>query len=63
MKQTTAELIERARAIKMTPEMRFEQRVSFVYGQQDFDNPNPRTKDEIRQRMIEIYGRPPKDEQ
>jgi hypothetical protein len=33
--------------------------VSFVYGQQDYDNPNPRTKAEIRQHMIEIYGRPP----
>lgn len=53
--------IERARNHVMTPEERFEQRVSFVYGQQDHDNPNPRTKDEIRAMMIEIYGRPAKD--
>ena len=52
-------LIERARHHKMTPEEKFEQRVSFVYGMQDFGNPKPRTKDEIRAHMIEIYGRPP----
>lgn len=53
------ELIERARHHKMTPEEVFEQRVSFVYGQQDHDNPNPRSKDEIREKLIALYGRPP----
>lgn len=41
-------LIERAKDHRMTDEEYFEQRVSFVYGQQDFDNPNPLTKDQIR---------------
>jgi hypothetical protein len=53
-----AALIERARHYKMTPEEVFEQRVSFVYGMQDFDDPNPRTKDQIREHLIQIHGRP-----
>lgn len=51
-------LLKRAANHTMTPEEKFEQRVSFVYGQQDFDNPNPRSKDEIRQHLTEICGRP-----
>ena len=50
--------IERARHHIMTPEEKFEQRVSFVFGQQDYDNPNPRTKDEIREALIASMGRP-----
>lgn len=50
--------LERARHHVMTPQELFEQRVSFVYGQQDYDSPNPRTKDEIRQMLAEMYGRP-----
>lgn len=53
-----AALIERARHYKMTPEETFEQRVSFVYGQQDHDNPHRRSKDEIRAHLAEIYGTP-----
>lgn len=41
-------LLERAKNHRMTDEEYFEQRVSFVYGQQDYDNPNPLTKDQIR---------------
>ena len=50
--------IERARKHVMTPQEKFEQRVSFVYGQQDHDNPNPRSKDEIRQMLIDMHGHP-----
>lgn len=50
--------LARARKHVMTPEERFEQRVSFVFGQQDYDDPNPRTKDQIRQRLIELHGYP-----
>lgn len=41
--------LERAKNHKMSPEEKFEQRVSFVYGQQDYDSPVKKTKDEIRQ--------------
>jgi len=57
-------LIERARNHKMTPNEKFEQRVSFVYGQQDWSSGNARSKEEIRQAIIGIYGYPsppPKD--
>ena len=50
--------LERARHHKMTPQEKFEQRVSFVYAQQDWSAPVQRTKDEIRAHMIEIYGYP-----
>jgi hypothetical protein len=53
-------LLKRAAGHKMSPEQRFEQRVSFVYGQQDFDDPKPRSKDEIRRHLAEIYGAPPR---
>lgn len=46
--------IESLRDYVMSPAERFEQRVSFVFGQQDYDNPNPLTKDEIRH--ILLYG-------
>lgn len=48
---------ERARNYKMTPEEVFEQKVSFVYGQQ-MDRPDPRSKDEIRRMLIEHQGYP-----
>lgn len=48
--------IERAPHHKMTPQERFEQRVSFVYGQQDHDNPNRLTKDEVRQALTDPEG-------
>jgi len=51
--------IERARNHVMTPEERFEQRVSFVYGQQDYDNPHSLTKEKIRQMLAESDGHPP----
>jgi hypothetical protein len=53
--------IERIRGHKMTPEERFEQRVSFVFGQQDYDSPNQMTKDEVRQHLVEMYGYPAKE--
>jgi hypothetical protein len=49
-------LIKNSRHHKMTPEDVFEQRVSFVFGQQDFDNPSSRTKDEIRVMLKELGG-------
>jgi len=56
MSEELDRLIERARNHKMTPHERFEQRVSFVYGQQDWSSPHQRTKDEIRQHLARIYG-------
>lgn len=56
MSRLTAELIERARNHKMTPAEKFEQRVSFVYGQQDWSSGNARSKDDIRAHLREIYG-------
>lgn len=55
--QLTA-LIERARNHVMTPAERFEQRVSFVYGQQDYDSLHKRTKDQVRAHLATIYGNP-----
>ena len=49
--------IEKARHHVMTAEEKFEQRVSFVYGQQDFDKP-ARNKDEIRKHVAESIGFP-----
>jgi hypothetical protein len=54
---TLDQLIERARLHVMTPEEKFEQRVSFVYGQLA-DSANPPTKDEVRKRLIEMHGHP-----
>lgn len=51
--------IERARHYKMSPRERFEQKVSFVYGMQDFDAPG-RSKDEIRRMLAEHGGYPDK---
>jgi hypothetical protein len=51
------ELIERARNHNMTPAERFEQRVSFVYGQQDWDSACQRSKNEIREHLRSLgYG-------
>lgn len=52
------EAIEKARDYIMSPYEQFEQRVSFIYGQQDYDNPNPRTKDEIRAMLFDTHGYP-----
>ncbi|AJA07482.1 hypothetical protein SKP52_02760 [Sphingopyxis fribergensis] len=49
--------IEKARHHIMTPAEKFEQRVSFVYGQQDFDKPG-KSKDEIRAMVAESVGYP-----
>lgn len=43
-------LIESVRNHVMTPAEKFEQRVSFVFGQQDYDKPGL-TKDEVRQAL------------
>lgn len=50
--------IKRARNHKMTPAERFEQRVSFVYGQQDWSSGNAISKAAIRDHLISIYGMP-----
>jgi len=49
--------LERARDHKISPEELFEQKVSFVYGQQ-MDSPNPLEKDAVRQMLIEQQGYP-----
>lgn len=43
-------LIERSRGRRMTPHEAFEQRVSFIYGQQDSDRPGW-SKDQIREHL------------
>ena len=56
--------LDRVKDHAMSPQEKFEQRVSFVYGQQDWSSPHQQTKDEIRQHLIDIYGypeRPPHD--
>lgn len=58
-----AELVERARHHVMTPEEKFEQRVSFVYAQQDHSSGHVMPKDEIRQMLIDAYGMPAQMEQ
>ena len=57
-RETLEALIERAKKHIMSPEEKFEQRVSFVFGQQDYDNPNQLTKDQVRAMLIEMMGRP-----
>lgn len=54
--------IDRARKHVMTPQEKFEQRVSFVYGQQDWSSGRARSKDEIRQSLIRIHGTPELDD-
>lgn len=46
-------LIERARHHKMTPQERFEQRVSFIHGMQDYDSPTALSKDEVRECLLD----------
>jgi hypothetical protein len=48
--------LDRVKGHVMSPQEKFEQRVSFVYGQQDWSSPHQQTKDEIRQHLIDIYG-------
>jgi hypothetical protein len=50
-------LIERARQHKPTPQEVFEQRVSWVYGEHALGG-GAKTKDEIRQMLIEMQGSP-----
>lgn len=50
--------LERLRDYKMTPAEKFEQRVSFVYGQQDWSSGRTKSKDEIRQMLIDVDGAP-----
>lgn len=50
--------LDRVKGHVMSPEEIFEQRVSFVYGQQDWSGSAQRTKDEIRAHMVEIFGQP-----
>lgn len=49
--------IKKARHHKMSAREKFEQRVSFVYGQQDHDKPG-KSKDEIRQMLADSGGWP-----
>lgn len=44
-------LLKKARSHKMTPEERFEQRVSWVYGQ--LPKESTVTKEEVRKRLLE----------
>lgn len=55
------ELLRKAATYKMTPDERFEQRVSFVYGQLMDCQPDI-TKDEVRQRLREHMGEATKGE-
>lgn len=50
-------LIERARQHKMTPQEVFEQRVSWVYGEHALGG-GTKTKDEIRQMLLDMQGSP-----
>jgi hypothetical protein len=50
--------IERARNHKMAPQEKFLQRVSFCYGQQDYDNPNAWSKRRVAEFLAEQYGYP-----
>lgn len=42
----------------MTPQEKFLQRVSWIYGMQDYDNPNPMSKQQVAKHMIELHGHP-----
>lgn len=48
------ELLRKAAQYKMTPEERFEQRVSFVYGQLPFESKV--TKEEVRENLRRYYN-------
>lgn len=58
MSPELASALEKARNHVMTPAERFEQLVSFVYGQQDYDNPCRWTKDQVRAHLTAQYGYP-----
>lgn len=54
-------LIEKAKSCEMTEEEKFEQRVSFVYGQ--LINVSPEiTHAEVRREAVRIYGEPKKEQ-
>ena len=57
MAEVTDEMLAKARAHVMTAAEKFEQRVSFVYGQQDFDGPS-RSKEEVRAHVADMTGYP-----
>lgn len=48
-----AALIERAKRHVMTPDEKFEQRVSFVYAQQDWSSGHALPKERIREMLRE----------
>lgn len=50
--KTLEQLLKEAKDYKMSPEERFEQRVSFVYGQLMDCNPNI-TKDQVRKALMQ----------
>jgi hypothetical protein len=52
------EKIEALRGYEMSPHELFEQRVSFVYGQQDWSSDKASNKDEIRQMLAKSTGWP-----
>ena len=51
-------LIDSVRGYKMTPEEKFRQKVSFVYGQQDYDSPRQFSKREIAEKLADFEGYP-----
>lgn len=57
MVEVTDEVLAKARAHVMSAAEKFEQRVSFVYGQQDFDGPS-RSKEEVRVHVADMTGYP-----
>lgn len=52
------EMIERLRDYKMSPQEKFLQRVSFIWGMQDYDSPSPMTKRQIAEHLAESHGYP-----
>jgi hypothetical protein len=51
-------LIDSVRNYKMTPDDKFRQKVSFVYGQQDYDSPIQWTKRQVAEFIAEHQGYP-----
>lgn len=50
--------LERARNHIMTPQEKFLQRVSWCFGMQDYDSPNPMSKRRVAEILIEQQGYP-----
>lgn len=53
-----AAALERAKSHVMTPQEKFLQKVSFVFGQQDYDSPAPMSKRRVAEIIIEHQGYP-----